>query len=145
MLAFIDIDESNIGERLREIGERLREALGSEERRLAMVVRDSNDAIIVYELDGRIRAWNPAASRLYGYTEEEAHQMNVRTIVPPPARAAFNETVERLRSRQNVPPVEVERITKDGRSVRVYQVASAIIDDTGTPIAIASTEKLASA
>ena len=136
VLAFIDIDASNIGERLRQ-------ALSSEERRLAAVVRDSNDAIVVYELDGRIRAWNPAASRLYGYTEVEACQMNVRAIVPPEARAALDEVIERVRSQQSVPPVEALRVNKDGRLMRIYQVASAIVNDTGEPVAIASTEKQA--
>lgn len=136
VLAFIDVDESNIGERLRQ-------ALSSEERRLAAVVRDSNDAIVVYELDGRIRAWNPAASRLYGYTEEEACRMNVRAIVPPEARAALDEVIERVRSLQSVPPVEAVRVRKDGSVLQIYQVASAIINDTGKPVAIASTEKQA--
>lgn len=136
VLAFIDVDESNIGERLRE-------ALGSEERRLAAIVRDSNDAIVVFELDGRIRAWNPAASRLYGYTEEEACQMNVRAVVPAEARATLDEVIERVRSQRSVLPVETVRVTKDGSQVRIYQVASAIMNDAGKPVAIASTEKQA--
>ncbi len=135
VLVFIDVDASNLGQGLRE-------ALNSEERRLATVVRDSNDAIVVYELDGRVIAWNPAAGRLYGYTKEVAQAMNVRAIVPPAARKLLDDTIERIRSRESVLPVQTERVTQDGRTVKIYQVASAIINDTGEPVAVASTEKL---
>ncbi|MEJ2389515.1 MAG: PAS domain-containing protein, partial [Chromatiaceae bacterium] len=43
----------------------------AQERRLSTVVRDSNDAITVHDLDGRILAWNARAERLYGYTEAQ--------------------------------------------------------------------------
>src|SRR3569832_1704692 len=41
-------------------------------RRLAAVVRDSNDAIVVYDFDGRILSWNRGAEQAYGYSEAEA-------------------------------------------------------------------------
>ena len=40
--------------------------------RMAVVVRDSRDAITVQDLDGRILAWNPAAVRIHGWSAEEA-------------------------------------------------------------------------
>ena len=41
-------------------------------RRLATVVSDSNDAVIMHDFDGKILAWNRGAIETYGYTEAEA-------------------------------------------------------------------------
>ena len=41
-------------------------------RRLAVVVRDAHDAILVQDMTGRIMAWNPGAERMYGWSEAEA-------------------------------------------------------------------------
>jgi two-component system CheB/CheR fusion protein len=40
-------------------------------RRLATVIRDSNDAITVSDFDGRLLAWNRGAELLYGYGEAD--------------------------------------------------------------------------
>jgi two-component system, chemotaxis family, CheB/CheR fusion protein len=37
--------------------------------RLAVVVRDAHDAIVVQDLEGCILAWNPGAERMYGWTK----------------------------------------------------------------------------
>ena len=55
-------------------------------RRLAVVVRDSHDAVILQDFDGRVLAWNPAAERMYGWTEAEALTMNIREMVPEEQR-----------------------------------------------------------
>ncbi|HPL67704.1 MAG TPA: PAS domain S-box protein [Smithellaceae bacterium] len=51
-------------------------------RRLAVVLKDSNDAITIQDLRGNIVAWNKGAEKLYGYTEDEALKMNVVQFVP---------------------------------------------------------------
>jgi len=52
------------------------------EKRLAAIVRDSNDAITLLDLEGNIKAWNHGAEIIYGYTETEALKMNIFDIVP---------------------------------------------------------------
>src|SRR6185436_946417 len=55
---------------LRDITERREaERLTSE---LALVVANSNDAIIACTLDGAIRSWNAGAERVFGYAADEA-------------------------------------------------------------------------
>jgi len=39
-------------------------------RRLAVLVRDSNDAIMVQDFSGRILAWNLGAEKMYGYIDD---------------------------------------------------------------------------
>lgn len=96
VITFVDIDEAKGAERLRQ-------AL-AEERRLATVVRDSRDAVTVQDLEGTIRAWNPAAERLYGYSEAEALGMSVRELVAEPDRAALQALLDDVRAGRPVPP-----------------------------------------
>src|SRR4051812_14273801 len=49
---------------------------------LAAIVRCSNDAIYTVTAHGEITSWNPAAERLFGYSEEEALAMSADTMVP---------------------------------------------------------------
>ena len=51
--------------------------------RLATVVTDSNDAVILFDPTGNILAWNRGAQNTYGWSEAEALRMNIRDITPP--------------------------------------------------------------
>jgi two-component system CheB/CheR fusion protein len=55
----------------------------AQNRRLAVIVRDSNDAVTMHDFAGNILAWNRGAQRLYGYSESEALAMNILDMVPP--------------------------------------------------------------
>ena len=65
-------------------------------RRLALVVRDSNDAVTVQDLAGRILAWNPGAERIYGWSESEALDMNINDMVPEGQRPQALTRLEEL-------------------------------------------------
>jgi two-component system CheB/CheR fusion protein len=51
-------------------------------RRLAVVLEDANDAIVVLDFKGQITAWNKGAEAMYGYSESEALQMNFAALIP---------------------------------------------------------------
>ena len=53
-------------------------------RRLATVVKDSNDAIMVQDFEGHITTWNSGAEQMFGYSEEEALKMDNNILTPPP-------------------------------------------------------------
>jgi two-component system CheB/CheR fusion protein len=122
-----------------------REALhkASELLRLAVVVRDAHDAITVQDLDGRILAWNPGATRMYGWTEAEALQMNVRQRIPEPLRAEALETLHRLSQSEVLEPYRTQRIDKGGALMSVSIVSTALLDESGRIYAIATTERSA--
>jgi two-component system CheB/CheR fusion protein len=120
-----------------------REALhaANEQLRLAVVVRDASDAITVQDLEGRITAWNPGAERLYGWTEAEALVMNVRDRIPPELREEALATLVRLSQAEVLEPYDTQRLTKDGRVIKVTMVSTALINETGQMYAIATTER----
>jgi two-component system, chemotaxis family, CheB/CheR fusion protein len=109
--------------------------------RLAVVVKDARDAITVQGLDGRTLAWNPAAERMYGWTEAEALAMNVRDRIPPEDRAQALAALERLGRSGTLAPMRAPRLTRDGRRVEVAITATLLLDQAGQPYAIATTER----
>ena len=120
-----------------------REALhhANEQLRLAVVLRDSSDAITVKDLAGRILAWNPGAVRLYGWTEAEALKMNVRDRIPPAQREQEIEKVKQLIQAEVLEPYLTQRLTKSGRIVEISMIATALLDEAGKIYGIATTER----
>ena len=108
---------------------------------LAMVVRDSQDAITLLDLHGRILAWNPAAEKLYGWTEAEALVMNLRDLIPEPQQEEILSVVRRLSQLETLEPYRTRRISKDGRVVEVLLTATAVVNEAGEVYAIATTER----
>ena len=60
--------------------------LRASEARWRSIVRSAVDGIIVIDSRGRIEAFNPAAERLFGYSEEQVRGQNVRMLMPSPYR-----------------------------------------------------------
>lgn len=120
-----------------------REALaaGEAQRRLAVAVGDSRDPILIQTLDGDILAWNPAAERVYGWSEEEALKKNIRDLIPGDERENELSRVAQLCRSEILEPYTSRRIARDGRIVPVMLTATALIDRKGKVYAIATTER----
>jgi len=124
--------------RLSEERDRLAE-LESVRRRLSTIVRDSNDAITLQDLDGRILAWNRGAERMYGYREAEALGTNVAAIMPEGTEMAL-DYLRATQEGEGSSSREVVRRTKDGRLVDVWLTTTRIVDDDGR-VLVATTER----
>ncbi len=111
-------------------------------RRLAVVVTDSRDAILVQDLEGRILSWNPGATRFYGWSEAEALAMNIHDLIPPADRQEALAVIRQLSRAEVLQPYQAERITKDGRILRVSLTATALVNDSGEIYAVATTERV---
>ena len=133
VITFVDITE------MKQMQEALQESNAL--RRLAVVVRDSHDAITVQDLEGRILAWNPAAERMYGWSEAEALAMNIRDLVPEGLREEALARIKQLSRAEILEPYRTQRITKDGAVVEVWLTATALVNETGQMYAIATTER----
>ncbi|MDT8341394.1 MAG: chemotaxis protein CheB [Longimicrobiales bacterium] len=112
------------------------------ERRLAVVVRDANDAVTIQDLDGRIRAWNPAAVRIYGWTEDEAIGMSSLELAPPDTHEENRAMLACLAAGEAPDPFRTRRSTKDGRVIPVWVTATALVDEAGKAYALATTERV---
>ena len=111
-------------------------------RRLAMVVLDSNDAITVQDLDGKISAWNRGAERMYGYTEAEAQAMNIQETIPENKRQEAFEFMKRVLEDEEITSFETQRVTKGGRTLDVWLTVTKLVDNVaGKPVGIGTTER----
>ena len=109
-------------------------------RLLATLLIDSNDAIIVYDLEGRITIWNRGAARLYGYPEAEALQMNIQQLIPRKVLSEFSSVWSRLQRGERIDRWETQCIAKDGRLLSVLCTATLLTDEAGQNVAIAKTD-----
>jgi two-component system CheB/CheR fusion protein len=112
--------------------------------RLAIVVRDSHEAITVQDLDGRILAWNPAATRTYGWTESEALQMNANNRIPEMLRPEELSKMLRLAQGEVLPAFQTMRLNKIGEAIPVEISATSLASVSGRIYAIATTERVIS-
>ena len=114
---------------------------GELERRLATVLMDSNDAILLHDFEGNILAWNRGAESGYGYSREEALGMNIFEIIPEDRRAEASDLTDRLRKGERIESFETRRLTKDGRIIDVWLTVTPMLDDEGKPVGVATTER----
>ncbi len=116
------------------------QAIAGEVERLrpfAGIVRDTFDAIVVHDLTGRIVAWNPAATRLFGWPESEALTMSILELVNEPERAEALDRILRLTRDASLEPFQSMWRAKDGRTVGARFIATALLDAKGEPYAVA--------
>ena len=115
--------------------------LAERSRRLVTLVENSSDALVLFDPEGRIRAWNRGAETLYGWSEEQALGMNVRDIVPADAAAETDGLFHRLRAGERITSFETRRRTREGRALDVWLTINGITDQAGAIEAIATTER----
>ncbi len=93
-------------------------ALNESEARFRSLVEAATDSIVLADHQGHIISWNPAAARLFGYTDEEVRGRPLTMLMPARHRAAHERGLARVRdtgqSRLIGRLVELEGLRKDG-------------------------------
>jgi len=119
---------------LRDISERKR----AEEliQRFAAIIKYSDDAIISKTLEGTITSWNPAAEKMFGYTEAEILGQSVRIIFPPDRYREEDEILARIKRGEHVRHYETVRVRKDGSLIHVSATMSPLKDCEGKIVGI---------
>lgn len=112
------------------IARRRAEARSAEAERyrqhLAEVVRGTHDAVLSKDLDGVVTTWNPAATRLYGYSAEEAIGRHISFLVPPDHKDEEKVILDRVKRGERLETYETERLRKDGTRLSVSLTVSPI-------------------
>jgi two-component system CheB/CheR fusion protein len=109
--------------------------------RLAAVVRDSNDAVTVQDLDGNILAWNRGAAQMYGWSEAEALEMKARELVPQNKRKELTTLLERIKNKEYVAPLATQRLCKNHEVLDVWLTVTGLKDKDGRLVELATTER----
>lgn len=115
------------------------EALRKSERRFALHVRQTPLAVIEWDPEFRVTAWNPAAERIFGYTADEMMgRKGDLLIVPDRARAQVEDVWSAVISRRGGWRSTNENKTKDGRVILCDWYNTPLVDDDGAVIGVAS-------
>lgn len=106
--------------------------LHASERKLAAHFKSTPLGVIEWTCDLRVSAWNPGASRIFGYTEAEALGLPLTAFVPEQARPLVEGALRALLAGASGDRSVNENLTKDGRTISCEWFNSALIDESGT-------------
>jgi two-component system CheB/CheR fusion protein len=115
--------------------------LQKSDNRLAVIARDSCDSIMMYNLEGRIMAWNPGAQKMYGWSESEAVKMNIEDMTPESKSNEALNVMNKLSRNEKIEPFQTQRISKSGRIIDVWMIVSVLVNEVDEPYAIATIER----
>ncbi|PKN40853.1 MAG: chemotaxis protein CheR [Deltaproteobacteria bacterium HGW-Deltaproteobacteria-18] len=133
VLTFVDMTE------MKQMEDKLKKA--NAQLRLATLVHDASDAMIVQALDGRILAWNPGAERTYGWSEEEALRMNTSERFSPEQREDLMAWMRKLCHKRCSKPYKSRLLAKSGTVEVAILSATPLVDAKGKWYAIATIER----
>ncbi|TAL94094.1 MAG: PAS domain S-box protein [Paraburkholderia sp.] len=81
------------------------------------------DAVVISGADGNITLWNPAAVRMFGFTEEEALGRSLDVIIPERLRGrhweGYQKTMATGQTRYGNDVLRVPAVHKDGRALSI--------------------------
>ena len=102
-----------------------------QEERLQALIDSSPLALVEFGLDTRIRLWNPAAERIFGWSREEMLGRGGLPMAPPSKRAESEQLFEKVRAGEWINDYETVRQHKDGTLVAVSIAAAPVRDASG--------------
>ncbi len=118
---------ARIGQNLNRMAESL-ERSTEENRRLALIVKQTGDAILIHDMDGNISFWNPAAERLFGYTANEIIGRSASLLTPEGHENELKQNLAAIAERRLIESFETQRLTRDGRLLDVALSAAPMVD-----------------
>lgn len=81
------------------------------------------DAVVISDADGRIVTWNPAAERIFGFTQAEALGQTLDLITPERHRRrhwdGYAKTMRTGETRYGTSLLKVPALHKDGRALSI--------------------------
>lgn len=107
-------------------------------KRLASIVESSGDAIVVYNLDGIILDWNPAAELIYGYSADEIKGKKVSTLMSTEKWEENLKNIEKIKKGGIVSHFETKRIRKDSTKIDVSLSFSPVKNIDGEIVGIST-------
>ncbi len=120
----------------RDITERLRadKALRESEEKYRIVLETSTDPIVGYDIEGKVTYFNPAFTRVFGWTLEERLGKKMDFFVPDEDWPETRTMIDKVMAGESFSGFETRRYTKEGKIIHVNVSASISKDQGGNPI-----------
>lgn len=126
-----------------QIAERrqVQEALQESEERYRSVMEAAPDPIIVYDMEGHVTYFNPAFTRVFGYTLEDSLGKKMDHFVPEEQWKQAMEGIQAILEGLVLPRTETTRKARDGRLIEVTLRGSVYRDKNGNPLGTVITHR----
>ena len=89
----------------------------------AQLVNAIGDAVIISDAEGKITLWNPAAERMFGFTQGEALGQSLDLIIPERLRGrhweGYHKTMASGQTRYGNDVLRVPAVDKTGRALSI--------------------------
>jgi PAS domain S-box-containing protein len=109
---------------------------------LNALVSAIGDAVVVSDRQGKVIVWNPAAERMFGFTEAEALGQSMDMIIPERLRKrhweGFDKSMETGTTRYGHDVLRVPAVDKAGRAMSIAFTVAMLFGPDGQVSAIAS-------
>ena len=124
----------------RDITDRKRaeEEIRQSQKKLRTHIDNTPLAVVEWDLEFRVAAWNPSAERIFGYTRDEAIGQYGNFLVPPPSREQVDQVWRQLLAQQGGGRNTNDNVTKDGRTISCDWYNTPLVDDSGRVFGVAS-------
>jgi two-component system, NtrC family, sensor kinase len=111
-------------------------ALRESEARMRAITDSAKDAILMMDPEGRVSFWNPAATKIFGYTPNEALGMNLHQLIAPQRyhadhNAAFSKFKLTGQGAAIDATLDLEACHKNGHEIAVGLSLSALYVEGG--------------
>ncbi|MBA4327548.1 MAG: histidine kinase [Polaromonas sp.] len=107
---------------------------------LKQLVEAVGDAIVASDAGGAISLWNPAAQRMFGFTEDEALGQSLDIIIPQRQQQrhwdGYHKTMATGQTRYGNDVLRVPAVHKDGHTLSIAFTVALLHADDGKVSAI---------
>lgn len=124
----------------RDLKERIRaeEYKRDYEQRLAFHINQTPLAVVEWDLDFKVKSWNPSAERIFGFTKKEAIGQHASLIIPETERTSIDRIWTTVSTQQGTERNTNENCCKNGDIVACDWYNTPLRNEEGTLIAVAS-------
>lgn len=117
------------------------EALQESEERYRSVMEAAPDPIIVYDMQGYVSYFNPAFTRVFGYTLEDSLGKKMDHFVPEEQWKQAMDGIQNILKGHVLPRTETTRKARDGRVIEVTLRGSVYRNKNGRPLGTVITHR----
>jgi len=117
-------------------------AMSTDNIDMTAMVGAMGDAVVVCDAQGRVTVWNPAAERMFGFTQAEALGQRMDMIVPERLRKrhwdGYDKSMETGKTRYAHDVLRVPAVDKAGRTLSIAFTVFMMYDTEGKVTACGS-------
>ena len=117
---------------------RAEEEIRQSQQKLRIHLEHTPLAVVEFDINFCVSAWNPSAERIFGYSREEAMGQHASFIVPGQYRQHVDQVWQDLLRNTGGVRSTNDNITKDGRTIACEWYNTPLVDESGRVLGVAS-------